>query len=244
MLMRERAHLSRHPVRAGKIVLLLSGCAFWAVKLIRVERSVRAYAEYWSEPRGEVGGLRYVALGDSAAQGIGASAPDRGYVGLIAQCLRDSTGRPVEVVNLSASGARIHDVLDTQLPALDSLGHDVDIVTVAIGGNDIRAYDRDTFAAQTHRLTAALPAGSYVADTPYFMHGRWQRDAAQAAALLRASAKQRRLRPVALHDALKDQGWQAMATQFAADWFHPNDRGHGVWADAFWASIGPDVDRF
>ena len=25
-----------------------------------------------------------------------------------------------------------------------------------------------------------------------------------------------------------------MLTDFAADWFHPNDRGSRVWADAFW----------
>ena len=72
-------------------------------------------------------------------------------------------------------------VVDTQLPALNTVGRDADVVTVAIGGNDIRSYDRDTFAAETQRLTAALPAGSYVADAPYFMHGRWQRDSAQAA---------------------------------------------------------------
>ena len=28
-----------------------------------------------------------------------------------------------------------------------------------------------------------------------------------------------------------------MATQFAADFFHPHDRGHRVWADAFWAGV-------
>lgn len=30
-----------------------------------------------------------------------------------------------------------------------------------------------------------------------------------------------------------------MLTQFAADWFHPNDRGHHVWADAFGRVIEP-----
>ena len=237
------ARIRKHRILTGLIAVLLSLTAVWAVKLVRVGRSVNAYAEYWSQPRGQAGGLLYVALGDSAAQGIGASKPERGYVGLIAQRLRDSTGRPVEVVNLSNSGGRIRDVLDTQLPALSALGRDADVVTVAIGGNDIRAYDRDTFAAETQRLTTALPAGSYVADAPYFMHGRWQQDAAQAAELLRVSAEQRGLRPVALHDALKSQGWQAMATQFAADWFHPNDRGHRVWADAFWDRIEPDAGR-
>ena len=235
------AQLRRHPLLAGVVAVLLVLSAVWAVKLARVGRSVSAYADYWSQPRGQTGGLLYVAIGDSAAQGIGASAPWRGYVGLIAQRLRASTGRPVEVVNLSRSGARVRDVLDTQLPALEALGRKPDVVTVAIGGNDIRAYDRATFASEATRLTDALPAGAYVADAPYFMHGRWQRDAAEAAAVLRADAGQHGLPTVALHAALKAQGWQAMATEFAPDWFHPNDRGHRVWADAFWARIEPDV---
>jgi len=141
------------------------------------------------------------------------------------------------VVNLSRSGARIRDVLDTQLPALDALDRTPDVVTVAVGGNDVRAYDSTAFAAEAGRLAAALPAGAYVADAPYFMHGRWERDADQAAALLKASAVEQDLRPVPLHDALQAQGGQAMLTQFASDWFHPNDRGHRVWADAFWQEM-------
>ena len=237
------ARLRRHPALAAALAVVLVLAAVWAVKLALVARSVGANAAYWSEPRGETGGLLYVALGDSAAQGIGASDPDNGYVGLIAQRLRETTGGPVEVVNLSKSGARIRDVLDTQLPGLESLGREPDVVTVAIGGNDIRAYDQATFAAEADRLTASLPKGAYVADAPYFMHGRWQRDAARAADLLTASATREGLRPVPLHEALKAQGWQAMLTQFAADWFHPNDRGHRVWADAFWVQISTDAER-
>ncbi|MBC7638218.1 MAG: SGNH/GDSL hydrolase family protein [Rhodoferax sp.] len=234
--------LRRHPVITGVVALVLALSTMWAVKLGQLGRSVGTYAEYWSQPRGETGGLLYVALGDSAAQSIGASAPGRGYVGLIAQRLRTSTGQPVEVVNLSSSGARIRDVLATQLPALDALGREPDVITVAVGGNDIGDYDQATFAAEARVLTEALPAGAYVADVPYFMHGRWQRDAAEAAVMLRANAKQHGLHVVALQNALEEQGWQAMGTQFAADWFHPNDRGHRVWADAFWTRIGPDVD--
>jgi lysophospholipase L1-like esterase len=28
-----------------------------------------------------------------------------------------------------------------------------------------------------------------------------------------------------------------MFTLYAADWFHPNDRGYQVWADAFWLEL-------
>lgn len=132
------------------------------------------------------------------------------------------------------------DVLDRQLPALERLGREPDLLTVAIGGNDVRAYDRQTFAAQADRLAAALPAGAYLADAPYFMHGRRERDAQHAADVLTDAAKAHGLRPVALHAALRAQGWHAMFTQFAADWFHPDDRGHRVWADAFWAAVEAD----
>lgn len=219
------------------LAVLLTLAAVWTVALVRLDRTVETSADFWSEPRGGTGGLLYVALGDSVAQGIGASSPQNGYVGLLVDRLRDSTGKPVQVVNLSRSGARIRDVLDTQLPALDALGRRPDVVTVAIGGNDVRAYDSTTFAAEAERLAAALPDGAYVADAPFFMHGRWERDADQAAALLKASAVEHGLRPVPLHDALRAQGWQAMLTQFAPDWFHPNDRGHRVWADAFWQEM-------
>jgi acyl-CoA thioesterase I len=232
-----RSWAGRHPVLVSALAVAVAVGSVWVSKLVAVVRSVESSASYWSEPRGEPGGLLYVALGDSAAQGIGASSPSKGYVGVIAERLGERTGQPVEVVNLSASGARVEDVLERQLPALAALDREPDLLTVAIGGNDIRSYDRPTFAAEVDRLTAALPAGAFVADAPYFMHGRWQRDAQQAADLLTASAVERGLRPVPLHEALRAQGWQAMLTQYAADWFHPNDRGHRVWADAFWSEI-------
>ena len=229
-----------HPAVATALALVLVVGTVWAVKLAKVARSVDTYATYWAQPRGEAGGLLYVALGDSAAQGIGASSPERGYVGLIAQRLRASTGQPVQVINLSRSGARIGDVLDRQLPALTALERTPDLVTVGIGGNDVRAYDRARFATEAARLGEALPKGTYLADAPYFMHGRWQDDAREAARALRTTAEKNGLVPVPLHEALRNEGWSSMLTQFAADWFHPNDRGHLVWADAFWQLISDD----
>jgi lysophospholipase L1-like esterase len=225
--------------RAAALAVAGPLVAYWAGRLVRLRRSVGEHEQFWSRPRDRTGGLLYAALGDSAAQGIGASRPDRGYVGLLARRLEDATGRPIEVMNLSRSGARMADVLDAQLPTLSALGRRPDVVTVAIGGNDIVAYDGAVFAEQADRLADSLPAGAYVADAPYFMHGRFERDSRQAADLLAAAAVRRGLRAVALHDAQQVRGWRAMATDFAADWFHPNDRGHRVWADAFWHQMGP-----
>lgn len=225
----------RHPVAAVTGVFVLTAAGVWSVKLARLAHSVEIFHAYWADPRGQPGGLLYVALGDSAAQSIGATRPERGYVGLLAERMRELTSLPVLVVNLSRSGATVRDVLDTQLPRLLQLHPDV--VTVAVGGNDIRSYNTARFAADVEELTAALPAGTLVADVPYFMHGRWEDDADQAAETVTKTARAHQLRVVPLHRALRYRGAIAMLTDFSADWFHPNDRGHRVWADALWTEL-------
>jgi acyl-CoA thioesterase-1 len=228
------------PVRRRGVARLIGAALFglWAAKAVRVGCSVGRYADYWAVPRGEAGGLLYVALGDSAAQGVGASRPERGYVGLLAERMREQSGRPVQVVNLSRSGARLADLVRDQLSRLAELSPDV--VTVDIGGNDVVVYDAERFSALVCDLTAGLPAGAFVADVPYFMYGRWERRAAETGRLLAGCAEQNGLCVVRLHDAEQARGWVGMLTDFAADWFHPNDRGHRVWAGAFWDQLTND----
>lgn len=226
---------------AGTLAVLLVVVAVWIPKVLRLRSSVAEYAAWWSEPVGEAGGLVYAALGDSAAQGIGASAPEKGYVGLVADALRAETGQPVLVVNLSRSGARVRDVVDEQLPRLAAL--DADVVTVGIGGNDLRRYEVGAFRRDVAALMAELPANAVVADVPYFMHGRFEADAQDAAEVLGRLAEDRGLRVARLHEAMRERGWWAMFTDYAADWFHPNDRGHRVWASAFVEALGADLDR-
>ena len=226
---------SRHVAAA-----LLGTLAAVLVRRAEVGRSVQRACEFWEVRRGCPGGLLYVALGDSAAQGVGASSPERGYVGLLAGRLREATGRDVEVVNLSVSGARVRDVLEQQLPALGALAPDV--VTVAVGGNDVRRYERRTFAAEVDRLVAGLPAGTYVADVPWFVRARGGKKAAEAAQTLRAATERAGLVSVPLHEQLRAGGWGGMLRQTSGDLFHPNDRGYEVWADAFWSRMSLDLD--
>jgi len=137
----------------------------------------------------------------------------------------------------------LQDVLDQQLPRLLQLSPD--LVTVAVGGNDMFHPAPERFDAGAAELVRQLPAGTLVADVPCFMHGRWERAADQAARVLTRHAKQAGLTVVPLHAALRDLGWKAMATHFAADWFHPNNRGHRAWADTFWTaypSTQPQID--
>lgn len=216
-------------------VMALVVGAVWGVQLWRLSSSVDEHAAWWAQPRGEPGGLVYVAVGDSAAQGIGASTPDNGYVALLADQLRERTGHPVLVVNLSRSGATVRDVVEEQLPRLAALR--ADVITVDVGGNDIGNYDPARYQRDVTALVDGLPAGTVIADIPYFMHGQAQDNAGQAAATIRALAERRGLVVAPLQDTMRARGWIGMFTDYAADWFHPNDRGHQVWAQSFWTVL-------
>ncbi len=211
----------------------------WGINLVQLRRSVASSADYWAVPRGETGGLVYVALGDSAAQGIGASRPEAGYVSLVAAYLGEATRQPVRVINLSTSGARLRDVVSDQVPQLAGLC--ADVITVGVGGNDIRNYDADEFARDIAALTAGLPRGTVIADLPYFMHGQWQTDVEEGNALLLSDARADGLVVAGLQQAMRQRGWQGMFTDYAADWFHPDDDGHRVWASVFIDALQPRI---
>lgn len=204
----------------------------WGARLDRLRRSVGTHARFWSVPQGEAGGLLYIALGDSAAQSIGASTPETGYVSILADHLRRATGRPVRVVNLSRTGAKVADLLTDQLPRLAGLPRP-DLVTVDIGGNDIRRYDDTAFRRDIIALVDRLPPGTVIADIPFFGRGRSERDATRAAAFITVQAEQHGLLVARLHEAMRARGPRAIVTDYAADLFHPNDRGHHVWSRAF-----------
>lgn len=232
-----RRFLLRHPLVSAVLASVLVLATIWGVQLWSLQRSVTDNAQYWSSPQGEDSGLLYVALGDSTAQGVGASDPDAGYVAVIAERLRASTGKPVQVINLSRSHARVADVTAQQLP--DLAGLDPDLVTVGVGGNDIADYDPDRFRSDITALVDGLPQGTVIADIPYFMHGQADTDANEAAATLTDVAQSRQLVVAPLQETFRGRGWGGMLTDYAADFFHPNDRGHRLWADAFWQQIEP-----
>jgi lysophospholipase L1-like esterase len=210
-----------------------SGLAAWGVRVLRVLRSVAAHRDYWALPVGPAGGLLYVAHGDSAAQGIGAASPQRGYVSLVADRLAGAGGQPVQAVNMSVAGAVLRDVVDQQLPRLAGL--DAALIAVDAGGNDMFEYDRETYERDVDRL----PPGSVVLDIPYFRHGKRKRRARAAAKVMTQKARAAGHVPVPLHDAMERRGRTAILTDYAADCFHPGNRGHRVWADVVWATVQP-----
>ena len=204
----------------------------WSERLVA---SIPVNSRYWRERKDEPGELTYVAIGDSAAQGIGASRPQHSYVGFIAEHLAAATGRTVRVANLSISGGTVRMAIDFELGQARHL--DPHIVTVCIGANDIASFDEERFGRDIRQLLDGLPAHAIVADLPSFHFGQNELRVRVANRILREAAAARNLTLVPLYSATKHQGVWGIITQFAGDLFHPNDRGYRVWAAAFTSAV-------
>jgi len=212
--------------------------AVQAYRWLRVVTGVRRHQLYWTRRQLRPGELRYVALGDSLAQGVGASHPERGYVGLLAARIERLTGAGVEVINLSATGVMIDDVTRYQLPVLRSLDPAPDLITVSVGTNDAGRRDHASLGARFDALCARLPPGALVADLPKFHYGRRAAAARDAAATVRdVLARYPRLVPVSLDEPTAHTG----LAMRSADLFHPNDRGYRLYADQFWSALDPSI---
>jgi lysophospholipase L1-like esterase len=206
-----------------------------------ISETLPVNSKWWRDAAKGEGELLYVAIGDSAAQGIGASAPKNSYVGVIADHIRSTTGRTVRVVNLSVSGATVALAVADQLPRFAEF--QPDIVTVAIGANDIAAFDPALFEAGIRKVFAALPDDAVVADLPCFYLPWNEKKVAAGNRILRKVAAERGLTIVPLHDTMQRQGLRGVVTQFAEDLFHPNDHGYRVWASAFLPAVTTRVSK-
>jgi lysophospholipase L1-like esterase len=207
------------------------------IALLKLKANLTSYATYWKQVPSS-GSFTYVALGDSAAQGIGASKPQLGYVGLLAARIHEATGKTVRVVNLSVSGAKIQDVINHQLPELK--GYKPDLVTVDIGGNDVAGqYNPVIFQAEYDKLAANLPKGTVVGNMPYFGGRiRHNKQALNANIYISGAVQKYGLRVADLQTITRDRN---SIRNYAADYFHPSNRGYQNWADAYWQVIEPSL---
>jgi acyl-CoA thioesterase-1 len=222
-----------------EFVVLGLAIALWVVYLVRRQRlwrgrlaeAIPVHSKFWRDRKKVAGERLYVAIGDSAAQGIGASRPAHSYVGVLAKRL----GGGYRVVNLGISGATVRMAIERELPALATL--QPDIVTVSIGANDIAGFDEERFARDIRELFDALPPHAIVADLPSFYFLPGEKRVAVANRIVRDAAAERGLVVAPLHARTRRQGLWGVSTQFAGDLFHPNDRGYRVWASAFESAV-------
>ena len=204
-------------------VLSMLGAVLPGVRAVSAQRE--PYADAWAQAnraavRSE--GPLWVALGDSMTQGIGASSPERGWVGQAADRLAED-GVRYRVVNLSMSGARTEDVIERQIPVLRALPAPA-LVTVLIGSNDlISPAHRRLLGEAFTELIALLPNGTFFGGLP-------PRGPVQEANAAIAAAVTRR----GFVEVTVDTDWRG---RLASDHFHPNDLGHAAIAAAFAGAI-------
>jgi lysophospholipase L1-like esterase len=194
----------------------------------KVHGQVARYAAEWEAANDAAlagPGPLWVVLGDSTAQGIGAPSWEEGYVGQLRRALDAGSERPWRVVNLSRSGARTDDVLNRQLPALEALTTRPDLVTCAIGANDV-VRRVPGLEDRMRRIIARLPERAIIATLPQGLGpertqavNRVIRAEAPAAGLVVADVWARTGPP-----------WHG---KYAEDRFHPGALGYGDWAAAF-----------
>jgi hypothetical protein len=205
----------RRPVNLARVAALVSrGVA-------AVDATVEPFAAEWDRRNAEAlaaEGPLWVALGDSVTQGIGASDLDASYPSIVTRSLREETGEPWRLINLSMSGGRFADVVDHQLRVMDEVGLEPDLVTALIGSNDlIWRRDTDGIIADARRLVDALPAGTILSRVAEGPSDRRRLGVNRVFTTAEAAGR------VRLFDAW---AWPSATGMWAQDRFHPNDRAH------------------
>ena len=213
----------------------------WADGVTAMRADCMTFADHWQAHNEQVllapeSGPLWVVLGDSTAQGLGAPSPEYGYVGQVLDVLRQRTDLPWRVLNLSASGSLIRDVLNRQLPRLPA---SADLVTCGIGVNDVLYTGPGRLFADLRALLAAVPDNTIVLDLPVpagyaGLIGRASRPyLTRINRILHEAAAARGL-PVAEVSAHFLPPWTG---KFASDCFHPSQDGYRDWTRALLAVL-------
>ena len=209
----------------------------FGLEVQRLKRQVPAHREYWDQ-RNADGEFGYVSLGDSSAQGVGVDDPADGYVSILAERLATQQNRPVAVRNLSVSGATLATLIDDQLPQLAELPTPA-VCTLCIGGNDMiqRRFDPNRFRDEFAQILAALPPGAFVGDLPTFGHWPFEPRVRAVNPIIHELVADHGHHLVPLHEVSRAQWLVRILGQVNGDWFHPNQAGYRLWADAFWDAM-------
>lgn len=222
--------------RVMKVLLIVVGIfvVLEIIALLWLLVSVNRYSNFWNAKANARGETTYLALGDSTAQGIGASSPMKGYVGLIAKDVEGRSGKSVRIVNLSKTGAKMDDYLKEQAPIVARL--QPDIVTIEIGANDMTDYNAKEFRAKFIHVLKTLPNGSFVANMPLFNSRPGITQIAKQASII-IEEELRNYPKLNFVDLQTETQQNQSIFGFAPDLFHPNDLSYKNWANAFLKKI-------
>jgi len=223
--------------RALVALALLSAACAW-----RGQESTRLL------PADRSAAVRYVALGDSTVEGVGASSPERNYVSRVYARLL-GVYPDARLANLGVGGATSADVLRRQLDRAIDLRPD--LVTLSIGPNDITgrvsvetyAKNLETILGRLTYETTAVVVANLIPDlavTLRFIRSR-EREAVAARTVRFNDALARRARAhgVQLVDLyVASQREVPLRPELLwSDGYHPSDAGYARWAELLWEGV-------
>lgn len=199
-----------------------------------VDSQVEEYHRLWDESneraRRQPGPL-WVALGDSSTQGVGASEWENGWTHDVLGRMRATSGEPWRIINLSMSGGRFLDVAERQIPVLNTMLDEPDLVTCVIGSNDLMwRLGVRSVANDANRAVDRLPNGTFVSKLngpgprPKIMNRIFERGASEHD-----------------HRLFNIWNWPSGKGALARDRVHPSDVGYQYMAELAWDAIGPRV---
>jgi lysophospholipase L1-like esterase len=186
----------------------------------------------------------YVAIGDSFSAGIPGQTP---WPDLVAERLSEASPG-LRYGNFAAVGVTSHEVAAAQLAP--ALARAPDLISVICGANDVILSVRPdelefarTLAAMFGRIGAEAPGALVVTATYPAISPAWCRPRTRARVHSGIVAFNAAIRRAAHAHGALCLDWQSAdevgaQQNFAADGFHPSDRGHRLAADAFLAAVG------
>ena len=197
-------------------------------------------------PGGRRTPLKYVALGDSTAFGLGASNPTENYVMRLLARLRVEYPLAT-VVNRGECMATAADVLAHQIP--DAILDRPDLVTLSVGPNDLRqgrspqefARRVEVILERLERETEAAVIVNRLPDMALCPRFR-EPERSLVAAMTRHYNHALQHVSDSFGIELVDIGLadypEALRTRlFSEDGYHPSDDGYAAWATALWAAL-------
>lgn len=189
--------------------------------------------------------LRLAVLGDSTAAGVGAAGVEQSLPVQVAERVAAQQGRPVEVVGLGLSGARMADVTTRQAELLEERAFDV--VLVVVGSNDAThvtppwAVEEQATAMLRAVRDASGGAEVVLGGVPEFttvpalaqplrgVVGRYAGVVREGQRRAAAAVDGVRFVDIAAEASPRFLG---VPESMSSDGFHPSAMGYGFWADA------------
>lgn len=188
----------------------------------------------------------YVAIGDSAAEGIGASSLMRTYPGVIYSYLKRNNRHTI-FHNLGKRRSPVSWVIKEQLEKTISLNPN--LITISVGANDIRIKNLPwRFEKQLRHLVRELKTktkATIVINTlPDFTHTSWVPKLLKPVVSISIKQFNARIEKVASEEGIVCVDLYHQANIFseypeatANDGFHPSDFGYALWANSIIAEL-------